>query len=228
MLDAAISSYVPTVAALAHARRPAQNAPKLPADLMPTLPPALVAAVSAPPGGPVLSRAAEEAELVAGLIPDSRLLSGASAHRDVLLGLLSGYPAVFHFSGHAVADPVVPSAGRLLAADLPLTVADVAALNLPDAHLAYLSACGTAHVGLRLPDEALHLANALQMAGYRHVVGTLWPVDDTESLERVRAFYAHPQWSADPALALHHAVIAARDAHPFAPSHWAGHVHSGT
>ncbi|MFE3250759.1 CHAT domain-containing protein [Streptomyces sp. NPDC059209] len=219
VLDAVISSYAPTVAVLAHARRPRRHAP----------PPssALIAAVPAAPGYRYLHRADEEARYVARLFPEGRLLLGGAAHRDALEEGLRAHPATFHFSGHGVGDPLAPSAGRLLAADGPLTVADVAALDLPGAHLAYLSACATAHAGLHLPDEALHLTSAVQMAGYRHVVGTLWPVDDTESLMRVRAFYGHPLWSTDPALALHDTVVTARDTHPLAPSHWAGHVHSG-
>ncbi|MFC9609027.1 CHAT domain-containing protein [Streptomyces niveus] len=219
VLDAVISSYAPTVAVLAHARRPRRHA-AAPSS-------ALIAAVPEAPGYRHLHRAAEEARHVARLFPDGRLLLDGAAHRDALEEGLRAHPATFHFSGHGVADPVAPSAGRLLAADGPLTVADIAALDLPDAHLAYLSACATAHAGLRLPDEALHLTSAVQMAGYRHVVGTLWPVDDTESLKRVRAFYEHSRWSTDPALALHDTIVTARDTHPLAPSHWAGHVHSG-
>lgn len=221
MLDAAVSSYAPTVAVLAHTRRPRRRTAASDSAS------ALIAAVPAAPGFRHLHRAAEEARHVAEFFPDGRLLIGDAAHRDALERGLRAHPDTFHFSGHGVADPVAPSAGRLLAADRPLTVADVAALDLPDAHLAYLSACATAHAGQSLPDEALHLSSAVQMAGYRHVVGTLWPVDDTESLIRVRAFYGHALCSTDPGRALHDTVLTARATHPRAPSHWAGYVHSG-
>lgn len=226
MLDAAISSYTPTIAALAHARRPHRSEAVPPLHLV-SRPSALIAAVPAPPGAPALARADEEAQLVTRLLPNSRLLHGSAAHREALLAALPGHPAAFHFSGHAVADPAAPSAGRLLAADRPLTVADIAALDLPGAHLAYLSACATAYTGPHLSDEALHLTSALQMTGFHHAIGTLWAIDDTVALERVRAFYSDPKWVTDPALALHHATLTARDANPLAPSHWAGHVHSG-
>ncbi|MFF8657528.1 CHAT domain-containing protein [Streptomyces huasconensis] len=226
MLDAAISSYTPTIAALAHARRPHRSEAVPPLHLV-SRPSALIAAVPAPPGAPALARADEEAQLVTRLLPNSRLLQGPTAHREALLEALPGHPAAFHFSGHAVADPAAPSAGRLLAADHPLTVADIAALDLPGAHLAYLSACATAYTGPYLSDEALHLTSVLQMTGFHHAIGTLWAIDDTVALERVRAFYSDPQWVSDPALALHRATLAARDANPLAPSHWAAHVHSG-
>ncbi|MEU7103978.1 hypothetical protein ACFQ2B_34645 [Streptomyces stramineus] len=45
----------------------------------------------------------------------------------------------------------------------------------------------------------MHLASALQMAGFPHVIGSLWPVDDAESLQRARAFSTDPHSSSDPA-----------------------------
>lgn len=36
----------------------------------------------------------------------------------------------------------------------------------------------------------MHLASALQLAGYRHVIGTLWPVMDTVAARTAEWFYA--------------------------------------
>ena len=60
---------------------------------------------------------------------------------------------------------------------------DVARLRLDDAELAFLSACSTARPGCRLTDEAIHLASAFQLAGYRHVIGTLWPIGDQHAVD---------------------------------------------
>ena len=65
----------------------------------------------------------------------------------------------------------------------PLTVVDVARLRLDDAGLAFLSACSTARPGGRLADEAIHLASAFQLAGYRHVIATLWPIGDQHAVD---------------------------------------------
>ncbi len=32
--------------------------------------------------------------------------------------------------------------------------------------------------GIRVPDEAITLAAALQIAGYQHVIATLWQISD--------------------------------------------------
>jgi CHAT domain-containing protein len=46
--------------------------------------------------------------------------------------------------------------------------------SLPNASLAFLSACTTATGTDKAADEGLHLAAAMQFAGFQGVVGTLW------------------------------------------------------
>lgn len=56
--------------------------------------------------------------------------------------------------------------------------------------LAYLSACSTtANAADSLVDEAIHLTSAFQLAGFRHVIGTLWEVADQHSVDIARAVY---------------------------------------
>jgi CHAT domain-containing protein len=69
------------------------------------------------------------------------------------------------------------SASHLLLADHRLTVAHVTRVRLGDADLTFPLACPTARPG-GPTDEAIHLTSAFQLAGYRHVIGTLWPIDD--------------------------------------------------
>ncbi len=60
------------------------------------------------------------------------------------------------------------------------------AIPLPHAQLAKLSACTTARPGLGQLDEPVHLAAAALMAGYRHVIATLWPLrDDAEPADLI-------------------------------------------
>lgn len=94
-------------------------------------------------------------------------------------------------------------------------------------YLAYLSACATAYGGTGLLDEAIHLASAFQVAGFRHVIATLWPVGDRVALHYAEQIHAQLKDGIDPALAVHQAVRAARSARPGSPSAWASHVHFG-
>lgn len=61
--------------------------------------------------------------------------------------------------------------------DRMLTVANLMALRLSDAFLAFLSACETAKGDSKQPDQAIHLAATMLFAGFKSVIGTMWYVD---------------------------------------------------
>ncbi|KAF3232545.1 hypothetical protein TWF192_003095 [Orbilia oligospora] len=94
-----------------------------------------------------------------------------------------------------------------------ITVADLVGIKNPKARLAYLSACSTAKISPdKLFDETINIANAFQLAGYPHVVGTIWEAEDESATMIAKSFYeklwnqdSGPQ-SFDVALALHRAV----------------------
>jgi len=157
------------------------------------------------------------------------LLGGGTPVPDVLARLPHHRRA--HFGCHGVADPAHPSDSGLDvsgAGDL-LTVSAVSRLQLDHAELAVLAACDTARTGPVLADEVINLASAFQLAGYRQVVGTLWPVLDTVAARlnrRVHATVASGGLDALPH-ALHAAVLDLRDRHPGLPSVWAAHLHAG-
>jgi CHAT domain-containing protein len=157
------------------------------------------------------------------------VLSGPDATHDTVLARLPAARRA-HFACHGFSDLVNPSASRLLLHDhqtWPLTVIDVARLNLDDADLAFLSACSTAQPGTRLTDEAIQLAAAFQLAGYRHVIGTLWPVGDQQAVDLADAIYATITKTGDPALAVHADVRHLRNRYARQPSAWASHIHVG-
>jgi CHAT domain-containing protein len=140
------------------------------------------------------------------------------------------------FSCHGASDVAGPSASRLLLADYqsqPLTVLDLTRARLEDAELVFLSACTTAYSGTSLPDEPIHLAAACRLAGYRHVVATLWPISDTDAVRLMRRVYASltaagSRVDADrAATALHLATRQLRLLYPHQPSRWAAYVHTG-
>jgi CHAT domain-containing protein len=90
-----------------------------------------------------------------------------------------------------------------------------------------LSACTTAFGGVELLDESVHIASALQLAGFTHVIGTLWPIADSVAPEVAEGFYREVRNSGVPALALHNTVRQLRNRYPDSPSIWASHLHFG-
>ncbi|MFJ8158494.1 CHAT domain-containing protein [Streptomyces sp. NPDC094468] len=137
-----------------------------------------------------------------------------------------------HFACHADTDPRDPAAGRLRLADhddRPFDVTAISALDLSAAEFAFLAACSTAAPGLRNPDEAVHLASGFRLAGFRQVVGTLWPLFGDPVLAVVE--YVHAAVAASgpevAAAALHEAVLDLRSTWSDQPSVWAGLLHVG-
>jgi CHAT domain len=224
VMDRVVSSYITTLRGLGYARA---HHPAPGAD------PALIIAVPDAPGAAPLPGADAEANFLAKLIPGARRLPHPS--RDTVLQALPGY-RVAHFACHAVSDSTDPAASRLILDDYlvsPLTVADISACRL-DVGLAFLSACATATSGPTLADEYLHLTGAFHLAGYRHVIGALWPVNDQIARRLARDFYAHltargttPPDVDAAALALHQATRRLRDKYLTSPAHWAAYMHTG-
>ncbi|MGP4051861.1 CHAT domain-containing protein [Streptomyces sp. 2A115] len=231
VLDRVVSSYTPTVRALRHARRPLPHAPATGRPL--------VVAMPTTPGQPPLDFAADEVEVFEEHMAEPVILLAPERPptRDDVLRLLPGCP-VAHFACHGDSSGEDPSRHQLLLhdhAEAPLTVGELASVRLDHALLAYLSACETAvsYDGL-LFDEAIHLTSAFQLSGFRHVVGTLWPVVDDTAVDFAEAFYTAlrpgPGAAPDPArapYALHAAIRQLRGALPRTPSLWASHVHTG-
>ncbi|WP_157848464.1 CHAT domain-containing protein [Streptomyces scopuliridis] len=192
------------------------------------------------PGLPPLPQARAEVRLLADRVPRTTVLSGPRASRAAVLDTLRSH-SFLHFSGHGSQDPTDSAGGALYCHDHrqagPLTVADISRLRLDRARLAFLSACETARGAAGLPDEAVHLAGALQLAGFTHVVAAQWVVDDACALRAADFFYTglmrppRPDAPAglDPgraATALHTAVqrLRERDDDPLS---WAAYIHAG-
>jgi tetratricopeptide (TPR) repeat protein len=221
-LDRVISSYTPTVRALAAAR--GQESVSGP-------PRRLVVAMPETPDAEPLRGVAEEVKVIQGLFADARVLSGREATKHRVLAELPHHTWA-HFACHAVADQDIPSRGRLLLDDheeRPLTVDDIARLELDGLELAYLSSCDSARTGPRHVDEAVNLASTFQLAGFPHVVATLWPALDRFAVGFAEDVYRRlaAGGDADVALAVHSATRTARERFPNLPGLWAGHVHVG-
>lgn len=139
--------------------------------------------------------------------------------KEVLLAIKACQ--IFHFAGHGGTDPASPLHSQLLLDDWkkdPLTVESLLAINLGSAlpFLAYLSACGTGeNRNEELADEGIHLTAAYQIAGFRHVIGTLWSVSDRVCVDMARRTYEvlRDQKGSDQAVSsgLHRAMRDLRD-----------------
>jgi hypothetical protein len=224
VIDRVISSYITTVRGLGYAR--AQH-PDPAADS------ALIVAVTSASGAGTLEGVTAEADTIARLLPRAQILPDPT--RQAVLDSLPGR-TLAHFACHGYANWADPGASMLILPGdraAPLTVADISTLHLTGS-LAYLSACDTTVTSPNLADEAIHITGAFHLAGYAHVIGTLWPADDTTARDLACDIYRHltrdghaPPDASHAADALHHATRRLRDQHPDKPALWAAHTHTG-
>jgi len=222
-MDRVISSYAPTVRALAHAR--ASGPPTRPARSL------IVAMPSSPEPYNDLPGASSEAESLERVLPQPTVLTGPTEAQ--VLARLDEY-TIAHFACHGITDPSDPSNSGLILANHPLTVTTLNSVTLPAGRLAYLSACGTAaSYAEGLADEAIHITSAFQLAGFPHVIGTLWPIDDYVASLLAARFHAtllSGRSFFDPACAarvLHDIGQQVRADNPDEPHLWAAHIHVG-
>jgi CHAT domain-containing protein len=220
-----VSSYASSVTGLQRARQ----APVLTTGVR-----QLVIGMPDTPGRTPLPAVPAELDVLAGYFPPPRRghhLVAGDATRAAVLGALGDYPWL-HLACHAYQDHDDSARSAFALWDGPVTLADLAALRTVPAELAFLSACQTAAGDTRLPDEAIHLAAAMQLLGYRHVIATLWTIADSPAPYVADTVYAQltGKGSADAsgaARALHHAVEALRTARPVSPLLWAPYIHIG-
>lgn len=171
--------------------------------------------MSTTPGQNPLPAVSGELQVLAEYLPPphrARHLVAEHATSAAVLGALADYPWV-HLACHAYQNQSDPGDSAFALWDGPLTLTDLTALRIRHAELAFLSACQTAAGDTRLLDEAIHLAAAMQLLGYRHVIATLWTIADAPTPDVVTAVYNKLTRTGRPdaslaAEALHHAVEA--------------------
>lgn len=229
VIDRVVSSTVPTIGSLLHAR----NRPAPVGD-----PATLIVAMPHTPGAADLPaveiealrcgawlRVVHDADVMT--LAEPPLGEGAPIRAEVVAEL-PNRPWV-HFAGHGANTPLRPWASALLLADhrtAPLTVTDLAAMHLPDAEHLFLSACTTARTSPAQADEPVQFAAAGLLAGYRHVIATLWTLLDTaEPAQQYYRELAVPGMT--PARALHAVIQDQRAIHPAHIHRWAPHTHTG-
>ena len=101
-----------------------------------------------------------------------------------------------------------------------------------DGEFAFLSACETAAGDENLPEESIHLAAGIMMAGYPAVIGTLWSIVDKDAPLVAEKVYARLYNNGSPdsrqaAHALHDAVACLREQDEQKFLSWVPFIHLG-
>ena len=226
LIDLFTSSYAPTIRFIQRARQSSTG------DTSSGRP--LLVALPLTPGQQDLPAATREADAFARRFTNALQLCGPDATAGAVAEALKGCPQLAHFACHGIQDISNPSAGYLALYDGALAIGEISGLRLEETELTFLSACETSRGGVELADEAITLAAAFGLAGYRHVIGTLWSISDelaSDVAEHVYQALTQPGRSgiqADKtAAALDAAVLAARQYCKDEPWLWAPYVHIG-
>ena len=112
--------------------------------------------------------------------------------KDATVGRVSESMQSFsciHVACHASQDIENPLDSAIHLYDGQLELSEIMTKDLPNADLAFLSACQTSAGDHTLPEEAIHLAAGMMTAGYRSVVATMWSISDKHAPHVAEAFY---------------------------------------
>ncbi|KAF8906147.1 CHAT domain-containing protein [Mucidula mucida] len=212
-LDLAIHSYVPSITSLL-------NATRVRHDLNESGAPPTIFAVSQPatPHQIPIPSTITEVKAIQHVATSHGLtwLNDSAATTSAVLADMEEHAWV-HLACHAVQDPLEPLQSAFLLHDGGLTLRSIMRLRFDRGKaLAVLSACQTATGDSKVPDEAVHLAAGMFMAGFQNVVGTMWSINDKDAPVFATAFYSYlineaSGDSGQTAQALHHAVRKMRD-----------------
>jgi hypothetical protein len=215
VLDRVTSSYTPTLRSLLDTRPCIPVQPRHPLHI----------AVSSP-GWPELG-VDHDVQTFLRYFPRGRVLRDGDAIAAEALSAMADSDWV-QFTCHAQADFTDPFASGVILADRPATAREMHRAHGRAASTALLLGCTTGRLGGELGDEAISLATTLRSAGFAHVVGTLWPVDDEDaSFIAEHILRAVTGGGGDIASMVHAAVRALRDRVPHTPSRWAAFIHVG-
>lgn len=178
VLDRVVSSYHPSISSIIRSRRnPSRQAPITSGQ-------ALLVGMASTAGSSSLKCVPKEISTIQDLCT---LLSLQVVQPKPSKGqILAQLPAcsVFHFAGHGFSDYDNPLESYLaLDRDKQnsITIKDLLKINLFPAPplLAYLSTYATGQVqNDSFVDESLHIISGCLLAEFRHVIGTLWKVED--------------------------------------------------
>ncbi|QRW26161.1 CHAT domain protein [Rhizoctonia solani] len=139
-----------------------------------------------------------------------------------------------HFACYAHQNVVNATKSGFFLHDGTLDLAAINRRSFRNKGLAFLSACQTATGDDKLPDEAIHLASGMLMAGYPSVIATRWSVKDEDAPFVADRVYAELMkegklGNGEAGRALHNAVAALREkVGEKAFGRWACFIHIGS
>lgn len=173
VFDYVISSYTPTLTALL-----ASSPNTLSLDSR-----VLVVGQEDTPGHQRLPGTTEELAYVVGHVQgkaECSQLIGDQATRTTVLDAMERNNWV-HLACHAHQNSQDPTGSGFFLHNDILDLASINQRSFKHKGLAFLSACQTATGDEKLPDEAVHLASGILMAGYPSVIATVWSVMDDDA-----------------------------------------------
>ncbi|KDN33634.1 hypothetical protein RSAG8_13278, partial [Rhizoctonia solani AG-8 WAC10335] len=139
-----------------------------------------------------------------------------------------------HLACHAHQNISDPTKSGFFLHDGTLDLASINRRSFKNKGLAFLSACQTATGDEMLPDEAIHLASGMLMAGYPSVIATMWSVGDNDAPLVADKVYAQLMkdgklGNGEAGRALHYAVAALREqVGEKAFARWVPYIHIGS
>ncbi|CAE6460393.1 unnamed protein product [Rhizoctonia solani] len=169
----AVSSYIPTISALL-ASSPCSSNQNL----------SILAIGQATTLGhsPLPGTTQELAHLKAHTLnkADYSQLTGSQATTAAVLDAMEQHNRV-HLACHAHQNVNDPTKSGFHLRNGTLDLSAINRRSFKNKGLAFLSACQTATGDEKLPDEAIHLASGMLMAGYPSVIATMWSVVDDDA-----------------------------------------------
>ncbi|KAF8456980.1 CHAT domain-containing protein [Terfezia claveryi] len=223
-LQYCLPSYTSTIRALQYSRSKQQHQQLQNASM-------LIVTMPKTPGASPLGVAKEANEIKYSLRDLCTVETLEEPTAKCVLQALSGY-SIAHFACHGVSS-INPADSHLLllagTGDIDrLRVKDIAALKLPVARLAYLSACSTAsNTTPELADEVTHIVSSFHIAGFINVIGALWPAQDEACQKMAAEFYSTLSKTDNVIVSYRSAVLRLMEQKPLQPIYWAPFIHFG-
>ncbi|GAB1528406.1 hypothetical protein RhiTH_011600 [Rhizoctonia solani] len=208
VFDHVVSSYTPTLTALL------AYTPTVPS----CIPEILAVGQDSTPGHSPLPGSVSELTHIRSHAKDRAVysqLTGDQATTTTVLSAMKQHDWI-HLACHAQHNIVDPTKGGFHLHDGALDLTAITRRSFKDKGLAFLSVRQGSMAHEKLPDEVIHLASSMLMAGYPSVIAPMWTVADDDTPFMADKIYAQLMESrkignGEVGKALHHALAALRE-----------------